>query len=310
MKTGGFSYTRVMILSRFVFILFTLLLVATFLSLNAAGRTRFSLGYPDLAGLADVDLGGFQFGLARFKGNRVGLGFGLGDSRSFSFGNWKLSPFLAGTFSSQGLEPGDFTGGMKSRYFDYRIGSWAIRSSSCASVTTSAYSLSGNGSFTLGNLSLAYDLQYGYGSEGEFWFPVRDSSYWTSLFRGNIPGFENLSTDYLTLYGERRISLGEESFKWSQGIILDSQGNAGTLGLVTRLEYRDSFFLAKFNEMEVDGWALQMSGDQLSIGFLETSGDRGKYGISLGLKGERNFGLAITGKKYDSEMAVDLTVRW
>jgi len=276
------------------------------------GRTKLTLGFPDFSGFADLDLYGFKLGLTRFPDSQMGLGLGLGDQRSVSFGNWKLSPFLTGTFSpGETPSPKDLSGGLGARYFDYRIGSWALSSNSRVWVGTTGYKIAGSGSFSLGNLSLAYDLQYESGSENRTsWYPVGEGSPWTGLSRQSILGFENLTGSHLTLYGERRISIGEESLKWSQGIDLDSRGDPGTLGLVTRIGYRDSFVMAEVNGLGLSAWTVTLTGDKLSIGFTESSGDNGGYGLSVGYRGERTIGLTVIRKKYEPESAVTMTIRW
>lgn len=287
------------------------LLSFVFPPLTLEARPKLSLSYPDLSGLVDFELSGFELGLTRTAKDEFGFGLGLGDDRSFSLSNWKLSPFLLGTFSSEGLSPDDFTGGLEANYFDYRIGGWALSSTSRAWVGTSGYRIGGNGSYTLGNLSLAYDLQIESGfREKNPWFPLRKEVYWTNLSRGSLLGFKNVGENSLTLYGERRISLGDGNFKWSQGVALDSPGFPGGLGLVTRLGYRDSFLLVEVDGLKLDGWALQLTGEKLSIGFLESSGDQKKYGISLEYRGDRRVGVEIMRSKHNPDMIINLTAEW
>lgn len=279
--------------------------------LALGSRSKLSLSYPDFSGQADLELSGFELGLTRSPKDQFGIGLGIGNDRSLSLGNWKLSPFLLGTFSSEGVDLDDFTGGLKASYFDYRIGSWAISSTSRVWMGTSGYRFGGGGSYTLGNLSLACDLRVesGFGEKPP-WFPVSEGNYWASLTRGSLSGFENVGRNQLTLYGERSISLGDEKVKWSQGVALDSQGPPGGLGLVTRVGYRDSFLLVEVDGLKLDGWALQLTGEKLSIGFLESSGSQERYGIYLGYRGDRGVGIEIMRSKFNSKMTVNLTLEW
>lgn len=306
-RSSGSSILQVLV----GLILIVCLLSFVFTPRALKGRPKISLSYPHFSGQADLDLSGFELGITRTSKGAFGLGLGLGDDRSLSPGNWKLSPFILGTFSSEGVGPDDFTGGLEASYFDYRIGGWALSSTSRAWIGTSGYRFGGNGSYTLGNLSLAYDLQIESGfREKNPWFPVRRGNYWTSLFRGNLSGFENVGGNSLTLYGERRISLKDENFKWSQGVVLDSHGSPGGLGLVTRLGYRDNFLLVEVGGLKLVGWALQLTAEKLSIGFLESSGDQKRYGISLEYRGDRRVGLEIMKSKYDPDMIINLTAKW
>ncbi|MCF7890912.1 hypothetical protein K9M78_06795 [Candidatus Bipolaricaulota bacterium] len=310
MKPGNCSSSRSIIqglVGLIVVVIFCLALSTT----NPRGKTKLSLSYPDFYGLADFEISGFELGLSRSPTSQFGLGMGLGDKLSFSLGNWKLSPFLLGTFSSENPDLDDFTGSLEASYFDYRIGGWALSSTSRAWLGTTGYRFGGNGSYTLGNLSLAYDLQFENGFEEKNpWFPVRKGSYWTSLSRGSLSRFGNVSGSYLTMYGERRISLETGNLKWSQGVTLDSRGYPGSLGLVTRLAYRGSFFLIEVDGLKLGGWALQLTGENLSIGFVKSSGEHESYGISVGYRGDRTVGFEITSNKYDPEMSVELTVEW
>lgn len=292
-------------------ILVVFLLSSGFPSPITEGSPKFSLSYPDFSGLADFELSGFELGLFRSPKDQFGLGMGLGDKQSVSLGNWKLSPFLLGTFSSGNPDLDDFTGGLEASYFDYRVGGWALSSASRAWFGTTGYRFGGNGSYTLGNLSLAYDLQIEEGfEENKPWFPVRKRNYWASLSKGNLSGFGNFSGSYLTIYGERRISLETGKLKWSQGVMLDSRGYPGSLGLVTRLEYRDSLLLVEVDGLKLAGWALQLTGENLSIGFVESLGEQKRYGISVGYRGDRTVEFEIISNKYDPEMTVVLTVEW
>ncbi|MEF8837020.1 MAG: hypothetical protein V5A87_04120 [Candidatus Bipolaricaulota bacterium] len=293
-----------------------LILVVFLLSLGfpspiSEGRPKFSLSYPDFSGLADFELSGFELGLFLSPKDQLGLGMGLGDRLSVSLGNWKMGPFLLGTFSSGNPGLDDFAGGLEASYFDYRIGGWALSSTSRAWFGTTGYRVGGNGSYTLGNISLGYDLQVENGfEEKKPWFPIQKRNYWTSLSRGSLSEFGNVSGSYLTLYGERRISLETGNLKWSQGVILDSRGFSGSLGLVTRLVYKDSFLLVEVDGLKLGGWALQLTGENLSIGFVESSGEQEGYGIYVGYRGDRTIEFEVTSNKYDPEMSVDLTVKW
>jgi hypothetical protein len=276
------------------------------------GRTKLSLSFPEFSGFVNLDVFGFKLGLARFPENRIGLGLGLGDKRSASLGNWDLGPLVIGEFSpGESLDQEDLSGGLEANYFDYRIGSWALSSTARVWLRTSGYRIGGNGSFSLGNLSLAFDLQYESGSaEKTSWFPASEGNPWSGLVSDGLPGFERSTGSHLTLYGERRITMGEESLKWSQGVNLDSRGYPGTLGLVTRIGYRKSFILAKVEGLSFSGWAIGLTGDKLSIGFAESSGESGGYEISVGYRGERRIGLTVMRKKYEPETDVTVTIRW
>ncbi|MBS3787699.1 hypothetical protein KGY79_05820 [Candidatus Bipolaricaulota bacterium] len=293
--------------------LIVLVFLLSFVSppLAIGGPLKLSLSYPDFSGKADLEISGFELGLTRSSKHKFGIGVRLGDDRSLSLGNWDLSPFILGTFSSEGVRLDDFTGGLSASYFDYKLGSWALSSTSRVWIGKSGYRVGGDSSYTLGNLSLACDLRVESGfDEKTPWFPLSKGNYWMSLTRGSLSGFENVGGNSLTLYGERRITLGDENFKWSQGVVVDSLGSPDGLGLVTRLGYRDSFLLVEVDGLKLAGWALQLTTEKLSIGFLETSDNQERYGIYLGYRGDRGVGVEIMRSKYDPKMTVNITVEW
>lgn len=285
-----------------------LLISFLFTSPILKAQTRLSLSYPETSGLALVHISGFELGLATLP-EGSGLGLSLGDDRSLSLGNWKFSPSVSGMVNRSGSV--HFTGGLEASYFDYRIGGWAVSSSSRVWIGSDGYRVGSEGSYTLGNLNLAYDVQLDPGSGGNsIWYPVKEGNYWTSLAGKDFSGFGNVAGSYLTLFGERNFSFGEGNLKWSQGVVLDSRGDPGTLGLVTRLGYRGSFFLAEVDNLSLDGWALQLTGGKLSIGFAESSGEPKEYGISIGYRGDRRFQCKIIRNGYNSEINLNLTVEW
>jgi len=288
-----------------------LLIVLLHPSSTLHAETRFSLHYPDISGLVDVEIYGFSLGLTRMAGGGLGLGFGLGDKRSVDLGNWSVSPFLSGTLSPVDVELDNFAGGLGVRYFDYKIGGWALSSTSRFWLGTSGYMIGSSGSYSLGNLSLSYDLQVETEKRGKGrWYPARKGNHWTSLYRASLAGFGNTGGNYLALYGERRISLGEEDLRWSQGIMLDYRKNPGNLGLVTRFEYRGSFLLAEMDGLELDGWALQLTGGAWSIGFVESSSEEETLALSVGYRGDRNVVFEIIKDKFETGMSANLTVEW
>ncbi len=311
MKSGNFSFTRsiqrLLVGASVIF----LMVYFVFPSPLPEGRQKFSLSYHEFSGQADFELSGLGLGLTLNSKKELGLGLGLGEERSVSFDNWEVGPFLLGEFSPEGVKLDDFAGGLEANYFDYKIGGWSLSSTSRAWVGATGFRFGGTGSYSIGNLKLAYDLQVNHGFNGkDIWFPVRGGSYWTSLSRKSLSGFENVTGNYFTLYGERVIPLEDGDVKWSQGVKLDSQGTPGDFGLVTRLGYRDSFLLVEIDGLKIVGWALQFTGEKVSIGFLESTGDQKSYGVSVGYRGERKVGFEILESKDDPDMTLNLTVEW
>ena len=301
------SLAGLVLVGLLAYILFT----SVFFTPSARASPKLSLDDPKFAGYAAMELSGFDLGIMNWPGDEFGLGVEFGDKRSVSFGNWSVGPFFLGTFSPKGFDLDNFAGGVKADYFDYRIGGWALSSISRLRVNGYGYSLGSRGSYSLGNLSLAYDLQYQSVLEEKIsWFPFRGGSHWSGLDRGGFWGFENSAGSYLTLYGGRRISLGDENITWNQGLALDYRGGWSNLGLVTRIAYRDSFLVARIRDLRIDGWALQFTGEKLTIGFVEYSGKRKKYGISVGYRGKQSVNLELAEYIPNTEMVLNLTVKW
>ncbi len=276
------------------------------------GESKLMVGYPGYFGLVDLEVEGFRLGLTRTAEGELGLGLALGNKRALSLGNWDLSPFLVGTTSSlAALDPEDIAGGLQVSFFDYKIGGWALSSTSRGWLDSSGYRLGGSGSYTLGNLSLDYDLQLDAGEGGKSrWYPVREGGYWTSLVGGSLSRFGNLQGSYLRLSGGKKLPFGEKSLRWSQGLSLNSTDGPLTLGLVGKLSYGKSTFFALVEDMGFAGWGLRLAGEGLSIGFIQSSVGGSNYGLSLAYRGDRRLELEVLGSRNRAERTINLTLRW
>ena len=290
---------------------FLVISTCIYFSPSATGSGRISFDYPSLSGLSELQISGLGIGFAWPSGGGLSLGLAAGDEWSLKLGKWKLAPFVSGTFQAPDyLDLGSVSGGLKARYFDYRIGSWAISSISRAWLDSSGFKFSGNGSFSLGNLNLAYDVQLEPNPvrKGR-WYPLSETSHWTDLTRGSFSGFENVEGSYLTLYGERRFSLDDSAIKWSQGIKLDDSSADDSLGMVTRLAFDNSYLALQVRGLKISGWALRLAGDKLSLGFIESEGGE-RYGINVVYRDDYSLGLEITEGRYSSDSRVRFSLRW
>lgn len=92
--------------------------------------------------------------------------------------------------------------------------------------------------------------------------------------------------------------------------MLDYRNELPAFGIVTRLGYRDSYLLFGVEGLKIVGWALQLSGERMSIGFLESAGSPGRYGVSIGYLGDTEVGFELLRAKQSPKTTFNLTVKW
>lgn len=266
-----------------VFAGFILVLAGFGQTTAAMENTEIAVSYPTFSGLVDLKLGGINLGLVRPSQGGFGLGLALSGDRSLSLGNWKLDPFLSGNFWESG-DPSfhDLTGGIEARYFDYRIGSWMLDSTSRFWLDTSGYRLRGDGFYSVGILTLDYEFQLesGAGKYGN-WFPRERKSQIGELIGRSPTGISPPGGTYLTVSGGKNISVGEVELSWTQGITLDYGRVPATLGLTSRLSYRESSLGFLVEDFRIAGYILNLSWKKLAIGYIKTGGDQAMHGIFL-----------------------------
>ncbi|MCF7891112.1 hypothetical protein K9M78_07840 [Candidatus Bipolaricaulota bacterium] len=249
----------------------------------ALENTEIAISYPTFSGLVDLKFEGINLGLARPSPGGFGIGLALSEDRSLSLKNWKLNPFLTGNFS-ESEDPSffDLTGGIEARYFDYRIGSWMLDSTSRLWLDTSGYRVRGNGFYSVGNLTLNYEFQLepGVYPDGR-WFPRERKSQIGELIGRSPTGISVAGGTYLAISGGKNISVGEIELSWTQGITLDYGGYPATLGLSSRLSYRESFLGVLVEDFRIAGCIFNLSWKKLEVGYIETSGRQELHGIYL-----------------------------
>ncbi len=279
----------------------------------ASGKSELSLTYPGPGVRADLETGPLSFGLFRSREGDYGFGLAPGQWGSFSWKGFELKPFLVGGkfFSTGSLSLTDFTGGLESSYFDYRIGGWAFSSESRLWFDTRSFSLSSYGAYTLGNLNLEFDIVFGTDPDaGNRWYPAREKGYWKALFRRDFGYFNPAYRRYFFLGGERRFSLGGVKFKWSQGINLDSRGDGVTLGVMGQLSHEGSKFAFLVEESVIRSWRLVLSGANLDIGFVGATQSGSGYGLSLTYRGERKLTVELLQEKDLAATRINMSLRW
>lgn len=249
----------------------------------APENTEIAVSYPTLSGLVDLKFKGINLGLARRSSGGFGIGLALSEDRSLSLGNWKLVPFFTGNFLESD-NPGfhDPVGGIVARYFDYRIGSWMLDSNSRLWLDTSGYRVKGDGFYSVGNLTLNYEFQLepGVDLDGR-WFPRESKSQIGDLIGRNPTGIYGAGGTYLAVSGGKNISVGEIELSWTQGVTLDYGGYPATLGLSSRLSYRESFLGVLVEDFRIAGCIFNLSWKKLDIGYIKTSRKQELHGIYL-----------------------------
>jgi len=266
-----------------VFAGFVLILAGFGGTTAALENTEIAISYPTFSGLVNLKFEGINLGLARPSPGGFGVGLGLSQDRSLSLGNWKLSPHLSGNFSeSEDPNSFDLTGGIKARYFDYRIGSWMLDSNSRLWLDTSGYRVKGDGFYSVGNLTLNYEFQLepGVGPHGR-WFPRERKSQIGDLIERSPTGISGAGGTYLAISGGKNISMGKIELSWTQGITLDYGGYPATLGLSSRLSYRESFLGVLVEDFRIAGCIFNLSWKKLEVGYIKTSGKQVLHGIYL-----------------------------
>lgn len=295
-----------------VFAGFILILAGFGQTAAALEGSEITVSYPTFSGLVDLKLGGINLGLARPSLGGFGVGLALSGDRSLSLGNWKLSPFLSGNFwESESPSFHDLTGGIEARYFDYRIGSWMLDSTSRFWLDTSGYRLRGDGFYSVGVLTLNYEFQLesGAGKYGK-WFPRERKSQIGELIGRSPTGICPSEGTYLTVSGGKNISLGEVELSWTQGITLDYGGVPATLGLTSKLSYGESSLGFLVEDFRIAGYTVNLSWKKLTIGYTKTGGDQVLHGIFLKYRKSPRIELEVMKVVDQSGPTINLRLKW
>jgi len=278
----------------------------------ALENTEIAVSYPTLSGLVDLKFKGINLGLARRSSGGFGIGLALSEDRSLSLGNWKLSPFFTGNFLESD-NPGfhDPAGGIEARYFDYRIGSWMLDSNSRLWLDTSGYRVKGDGFYSVGNLTLNYEFQLETGVDPDVrWFPRERKSQIGDLIGRNPTGIYGAGGTYLAVSGGKNISVGGIELSWTQGVTLDYGGYPATLGLSSRLSYRESFLGFLVEDFRIAGCTFNLGWKKLDVGYIRNSRKQELHGIYLKYGKSPRIELEAIKAVDQSGSTVNLRLKW
>ncbi|MCF7875472.1 hypothetical protein K9M06_00300 [Candidatus Bipolaricaulota bacterium] len=295
----------------------TLVVLTGFLVILISGGAKsagakLSVSYPDSTLIYSFELETVDVGLARGSGGNFGIGLASGEEWDLSWANIDFKPFVAGNASVlDGFDLSGITGGVEANYFDYRIGGWALSVDSRIWLDSAGFRLASRGSYSLGNLNLGYEAQFETGTgKIDRWYPPGEANYWKSLLTG-IPSYiGNLDGNYAVLTGERKFTLTGKDFRWSQGFHLDSFRGEVILGLLGKVTYRESTFSLLIEELTLTRWKLNLTGEDMSIGFIKSPGRRDGYGLSLSYRRDKRFDIEILGAQNDPATTVKLKIWW
>lgn len=262
--------------------------------------------------LAVGELSGYGIGATRTREGGYGLGFSLSKSLVPAPENWDYRPFLVGLASPR-EEPGLewITTGIAASYFDYRIGGWALSSDSIAWIRGSNYRLSSTGSFTVGNIGLSYDIGLsGPGDAGNFWFPLKEGTEFTDLYRESSRSVANTRGNYLLFGGSKGLSLGKERLTWSQGVSLDLREENPGLELVTDLNYMGNSVSFSLGDLSLERWSIQLKLNKFVLGYISSGSYVSRRAVSLGYRGEVGIDFELVTSTAGKDRFFNLTARW
>jgi len=297
-------------LALLVLLIGTFILFLPFTGYGAKNTISFSTDGPAL--LATGELNGYGLGITRSRAGEYGLGFSLSQSLVPAPENWDYQPFLTGLLSAED-EPGwdTLSAGLMASYFDYRIGGWALSADSIAWVRRSSYGLSSTGSFTIGNIGLSYELGLSGAADGaNFWFPPKQKTEFSQLYRESPGGFSNNRNDYLLFGGSKRLSLKEESLTWSQGVGLDLREESPDLELVADLNYLRNSATFLVSDLSLKRWSLQVKIGKLVLGYISPDGYLSGHGLRIGYRDDLKIDLELVTRNRKRDRVFNVALRW
>jgi len=163
----------------------------------------------------------------------------------------------------------------------------------------------------VGNLTLNYEFQRESGiSEYGKWFPRAWKSQIGELIGRSPTGISVPEGTYLTVSGGKNISVGGIELSWTQGVTLDYGGYPATLGLSSRLSYRESFLGFLVEDFRIAGCTFNLGWKKLDVGYIRNSRKQELHGIYLKYGKSPRIELEAIKAVDQSGSTVNLRLKW
>lgn len=178
-------------------------------------------------------------------------------------------------------------------------------------VDPSSFRLNGDGSYSVGILSISYDFQVeSGGNETRRWFPREEVNQIETLIGRSPSGISRLGGTYLALIGGKKVSVGETQFNWSQGITFDYKDSPASLGLASKVKYGSSSFTVLLERSRFTGWIFKLAGEKFSISYLGTTSRPIKHGLTLEYGKSPRLAVEVIQGKDRSGPTINLRLTW